>query len=412
MSGRPFRFLHTSDFHLEQPLYGVAEVPEHLRDLFLDSPFQAAQQIFELAIEHQVDFVVLAGDIVQFHRSGPRAAMFLADQFRRLASKGISIYWVGGDVDRAEDWPATVELPDNVRFFSSDQCMQETCKRDGVALARVIGVNARGSNGLDYYENGEGDLYTVAIQYGEFDPTRLPGLDVAYWALGGQHNRQTIAKKKTQGALAHYPGSPQGRCPSESAPHGVTLVHVEVDNETRLEAIEADILTWVQEKVEINDETSRDDLREILAVRTSELKDQSSNGPIMIAWTIIGGARLALKSPGGRLADELIQELRQESGNDSRGWTVSLRWQGSETVPVEWYEEDSLRGEYLRQVRILMDNDEDALLLDPLYRENETQRHALDPYVANLVTTDEPGKREQLLREVAALGTELLSGKT
>ena len=379
MSGQSFRFLHTSDFHLEQPLYGVAEVPEHLRDTFLDAPFQAAQQVFELAVEHQVDFVILAGDIVQFHQSGPRAAMFLADQFRRLASKGISVYWIAGDVDRSEDWPATVDLPENVRFFPSDRSVQETHKRDGVALAKIIGVNSRGSGGLDYYADGASDLYTVAIQYGEFDPTKLTGFEVSYWALGGEHNRHTIPPSKTQGAAAHYPGTVQGRTPAESTPHGVTLVHVDENKQTRLDTIEADILTWVDAKVEIDDETTRDDLREILAARASELKDQKSDGPIMIAWTITGGARLALKSPGGRLADELIQELRQESGNDSRGWTVSLRWQGSEHVPAEWYEEDSLRGDYLRKVRDMMEDGGDALMFDPLFQEDESQRQGLDP---------------------------------
>ena len=131
----------------------------------------------------------------------------------------------------------------------------------------------------------------------------------------------------------------------------------------------------------------------------------------MIAWTITGGARLLLKSPGGRLADELVQELRQEFANESRGWTVSLRWQGTENISGDWYEEDSLRGDYLRQVRELIDSDEETLLVNPLYREEEAHRQGMDPYVAELVTADESDEREQLLREVASLGAELLSGK-
>ena len=37
MAGRQLRFVHASDLHLEQPLHGVTEVPDHLRDLFLDA---------------------------------------------------------------------------------------------------------------------------------------------------------------------------------------------------------------------------------------------------------------------------------------------------------------------------------------------------------------------------------------
>ena len=38
MPHRPFRFVQSGDFHLELPLGGVAEVPEHLRDVFLIRP--------------------------------------------------------------------------------------------------------------------------------------------------------------------------------------------------------------------------------------------------------------------------------------------------------------------------------------------------------------------------------------
>ena len=43
MPASPFRFIHASDFHLERPLMGVADVPDHLRDLFLESPYTAAR---------------------------------------------------------------------------------------------------------------------------------------------------------------------------------------------------------------------------------------------------------------------------------------------------------------------------------------------------------------------------------
>ncbi|HJS06952.1 MAG TPA: metallophosphoesterase, partial [Pirellulales bacterium] len=59
-----FRFLHTSDFHLEQPPAGLAEIPDHLRDLLVEAPYRAAANVFQAAIESEVDFVVLAGDLV------------------------------------------------------------------------------------------------------------------------------------------------------------------------------------------------------------------------------------------------------------------------------------------------------------------------------------------------------------
>ncbi len=55
MSGQSFRFLHASDFHLEEPLGGLAEVPPHLGELFLDAPFTAAERVLDVAVRERVD---------------------------------------------------------------------------------------------------------------------------------------------------------------------------------------------------------------------------------------------------------------------------------------------------------------------------------------------------------------------
>ena len=108
MSQPPLRFVHTSDFHLERPLGGVAEVPTHLRELFLDAPFEAAAQVFETALSERADALLLAGDVVDFDLVGPRAVVFLQEQFQRLADHNLPVYWACGNVDPAESWPASV----------------------------------------------------------------------------------------------------------------------------------------------------------------------------------------------------------------------------------------------------------------------------------------------------------------
>ncbi len=85
MSIRPFRFIHASDFHLERPLMGVTEVPDHLRELFLEAPYTAAKQVFDAALAEEADFVVLPGGILNPTEAGPRGPLFLAAQFARLS---------------------------------------------------------------------------------------------------------------------------------------------------------------------------------------------------------------------------------------------------------------------------------------------------------------------------------------
>ncbi len=88
MSTCPFRFIHASDFHLERPLMGVADVPDHLRELFLEAPYKAARQVFDAALTEDANFVVLSGGIVVPSDTGPRGPLLLTEQFARLAERG------------------------------------------------------------------------------------------------------------------------------------------------------------------------------------------------------------------------------------------------------------------------------------------------------------------------------------
>ena len=72
MSIGPFRFIHASDFHLEQPPTGLLEIPDHLREVLIDAPLNGAHEVFEAAVSDAVDFVVLAGDILDPLAAGPR----------------------------------------------------------------------------------------------------------------------------------------------------------------------------------------------------------------------------------------------------------------------------------------------------------------------------------------------------
>ena len=78
MSAQSFRFLHAGSFHLQQTLGGIADAPEHMIELLVNAPFAAAANVFQAAISEEVDFVLLAGDILDPTRAGPRAVAFFA----------------------------------------------------------------------------------------------------------------------------------------------------------------------------------------------------------------------------------------------------------------------------------------------------------------------------------------------
>ena len=143
MSTCPFRFIHASDFHLERPLMGVADVPDHLRELFLEAPYKAARQVFDAALAEDANFVVLSGGIVVPSDTGPRGPLLLAEQFARLAERGIGVYWAGSPIDPPEAWPAAVKLPPNVHFFPRGQVENLLVQGEAGPLAAAGGHQLR-----------------------------------------------------------------------------------------------------------------------------------------------------------------------------------------------------------------------------------------------------------------------------
>src|SRR5262245_1257885 len=156
-----FSFVHASDLHLELPPHGLSEIPEHLRDSLLESPYRAAERVFDLALSQQADFLVLSGDVLaadpgsrhapcavsgEGAGSGPaaftcpRGPCFLLKQFQRLRDRDITVYWLTGQADTHDAWPAHLELPENVHRFTADVC-EFTHRRGGLAVARLIGLS-------------------------------------------------------------------------------------------------------------------------------------------------------------------------------------------------------------------------------------------------------------------------------
>jgi hypothetical protein len=406
MSTRPFRFIHASDFHLEQPLMGVAEVPDHLRELFLDAPYRAVSRLFEAVEAEDAQFVILSGDLLHSLAAGPRGTLFLLERFRRLAERGIDVYWAGGIADPPDVWPAALALPQNVHVFPQGRVEQLTIQRDGEPLAQLAGTSRDGERPLrpaDFAADPAG-LYSIAVAHGEIDAAALPTHGIHYWALGGRHDRSTLLGGPQ---TVHYCGSPQGRRPAENGIHGCTFVEVDAAGQTRTSLIDTDAIRWMSERITVDETTSREELELRLRDRLHALVEAAPAMDLLISWTVAGHGSLLGQLRKGALAAELLGWLRNDFGFASpAAWSVSLGVEMPETLPLEWYDQETIRGDFLRAIRQLQMNADEPLALDPYLAE----AHLAGTLAAAAAVVDKPA-RNRVLREAAALGADLLSGE-
>jgi DNA repair exonuclease SbcCD nuclease subunit len=439
MRQRPFRFLHAGDLHLDCPCNTAAELPDHLIDLLIEAPLQAATKLFDAALNHRVDFVLLSGDVVDPQRAAPRELLFLVNQFQRLADRNIPVYWSGGPIDSLPQWPAYIVWPSNVHRFFNGRIHHFRHEIAGALVCEIIGSNHDSSQPSRPYDfaPGAADCFSIALAHANWTATALGDIGIDYWALGGSHNSTTPLESK---CVAHVAGTPQGRSIHETGPHGCTLVAVDEHSSVHLTPIDCDVVRWLTPQLLLPATANRGDLERILIERLDQLQEPPADVVLLMNWQIAchGPLRWALQHES--LGAELITKLRHDFGRkQSPIWTLAVEAALPEQMPSAWYSEETLRGDFLRAVQQCTEASSFGETYQPTADPRSTPLNHLElpgsqqlvltlpENVAELLATDNhpmisadllaqiapamnsPDCRQRLIQEIAWLGADLLS---
>lgn len=406
MSGESFQFIHASDFHLEQPPRGLADAPDHLREVLADCAMHAATRVFEAAILEDVDFVLLCGDVIDVGDAGPRTIAFLLEQFELLREQRIQVYWAGGAEEAFERWPDEFHLPANVQRFPSTQVQQFTHSRGELPIANIVGMSAAAGNhiGPGDFRSDSNTRYTIAATYGEANPDALAAQSqISYWALGGRHQATTLMESPK---VIHYSGTPQSRCFQEPGRHGCTLVQVDRGRKTRLRSIHTDVIEFREESVEMGESAQRSELQRQLRSRMQAIASETTEGAALVRWNVQCSGNLAANLRTGGLDKELVDWLRTEFGRAKPAvWTTELSLGGGTELSEDLYDEDTILGDFLRAIREFEKDPSRKLDFSPFLKSKQAKA-AVD--TALQLSGHLP--RSVLLQEVAEHGVDLLRG--
>jgi DNA repair exonuclease SbcCD nuclease subunit len=400
----PLRFVHASDLHLDRPLGGLADVPDHLRETFLHAPLRAAERVVDAAIEEQADFLVLAGDVVEPLRAGPATLNRLLEQFERLRARGIEVYWAGGRVDAPEAWPVGYPLPSHVHVFPAGRMETYDFRRGDEPLARLVGSSRDRHTNLkpaDFPAEDAGP-FTLAVAHGRFEPVALANCPIDYWALGSRHERESLHVAQH---AAHFCGSPQGHSFAEPGPHGCTVVTLEMDGRLRLAFRATDVVRFHEESVDIAAGSEIDQVELVLAERVARLTAEAPGVEHVARWTLRSSGTTLQRLQHSDCATELLAHLRSRHAAAKPGlWSADLRAEPAADVEEAAGKQETLLGDFLRTVR-RWQADSAGLDLAPLVPEGTPA-----DIQASLVNLDHASVRRRVLHRAAALGMDLLTG--
>lgn len=129
-----FRFIHAADVHLDSPLRGLEKYDGAPVDEIRSATRRALEQLVLLAIDEQVAFVLIAGDIYDGDWPDYNTGLFFNSQMTRLKEAGIRVFLILGNHDAANTMTRSLTLPDNVVKFPHDAAATEVLEDVGVAI--------------------------------------------------------------------------------------------------------------------------------------------------------------------------------------------------------------------------------------------------------------------------------------
>ena len=400
-----FRFLHISDLRLGEPIQGVRQPSDPLKQALLAAPYQAADAAFDTAVREQVDFVLLTGNVLDLHQPSPKPLSYLQRQFKRLMTEGIEVYWCSGSLDPLERWPRSLELPQSVTTFATPGVEVVKIQNDKGSLCSLLAAGYSATQDslrpVDFRAVSDTG-FVLGATHGRIDLDSLDELPCHYWALGGQETRKAVAKGNR---LAVYPGTCQSRSPQLTGACGANFVSVDPNRSLHSKEIACDQLRFARLNLDA-DGSRLDKLKDAFGERMLELAAEHEDRWVVVHWTLNCPENGPGQFPSAAQQQTLIQWMRKEFAGRSAGvWCNDLQVQiQSDRIGRPILEEDSVLCDFLRSLPEWEEDTERRLDLADYQRLTaELQAAGWDEKLAQY-------DRAELLGRVRRLGIELLGG--
>lgn len=332
--GNSVRFIHTGDLHLGSAFNSVPGDPSGGR-MVLDATYATCTSIINLAIEHDVDFVVFAGDIYDNVKEMFFARNFLIGQLERLRDQKINAYLLYGNHDPRLDHQGALAPMENVFEFSDGHVTafehsfkNGTCTLVGQSFStsRVRENLAQGYPDAPSGQNSVGVLHTGLSKSTESNYAPCSVQDITsnpftYWALGHTHNGGIVSNQP----LAAYCSSPQALDINETGDHHVWLVELDSGAVVSHTPIPTGNITFAKLSVDISDCCTASEVIEVICSTLVKNNADGANA-LVVRLQFEGRRAININTWDEFLTQDLMDSiaLRIENMNRTRNNRIFL----------------------------------------------------------------------------------------
>ena len=362
------KFLHAADLHLDSPMLGLAVYDGAPVDELRGATRRALENLVDLALEEQVAFVLIAGDVYDGDWKDFNTGLFYVAQMRRLREAGVPVVAIAGNHDAASRMTRQLPLPDGYTALATRKPQTVVLDDLGVAIHGQGFATAAVTADLSLaYPEPRPGLLNIGLlhtsaggrpgheNYAPCSVDVLVARGYDYWALGHVHGREVLH----EAPWVVFPGNVQGRHARETGPKGAALVTVDSGRIVDVEHRDLDVVRWAACAVDVSGCATPDEVAIVAADALREHVDAA--GPRLLAARVTVEGVSDAHAAVARDPETVVAAIRARALDlhGDRVWLEKVRLHTRPTVDVAALRErDDATGEVLRTVGSV---DDDAL---------------------------------------------------
>jgi len=292
------KFIHAADIHLDSPLTGLSAYADAPVEMLRTATRDAFTNLVTEAIEQQIDFMVIAGDLYDGTWKDHNTGIYFCKEMGRLKKASIPVYVLFGNHDAESEMTKKLQLPDNVFTFDTRKPSTFILEHLKVALhGRSFKEKETLENLATGYPVPVPGMFNIGVlhtalegnsAHATYAPCRLDELHAKgyhYWALGHVHEYQIW-----HGAsIVVFPGNLQGRHIRETGPRGAVLVTADESGVQEVDRLFVDVLRWTSLEVNVTECSSLPEVVGAIGKALEAIVESSpSTIPTAVRVTVIG----------------------------------------------------------------------------------------------------------------------------
>jgi len=322
-----FKFIHAADIHLDSPLHKLEAYEGAPVEEMRHATRRAFENLINLAIEEEVDFAVIAGDLYDSDWKDYNTGLYLVSQLTKLREAEIPVFIVAGNHDALSKITKTLRLPEGVTMFPSNKATTILIEELGIAIhGRSFSSAVMKKNLAQNYPCKKPGYFNIGLLHTSLNgreghetyaPCSLDDLlnkGYDYWALGHAHKREIVHK---QDAVIAFSGNTQGRHIRETGPKGTLIVNIDDAGKVRLDFRSLDVVRW--EKLEV-DASKADGGYMVVDTVTEQLEtlaEKNDDLPLIVRVEILGNSPAHEELAGD--VERWINEIRSAAIDSTHG---------------------------------------------------------------------------------------------